>query len=212
MSETYRVKEVSPLAGQLSVTVESSDGIAEKHTVAKEFFKPLGIEEGDLVTDEELLALSKASDLTSAVTKALDALSYSSMSRRALTDKLRFKYKIERSLAEEAADYAVKRRYIDEAAQAKRIAEIAVRTKFWGRRRIAAHLVSKGYPSETANEAANSVKGEEYRAALSKIIDKKAGDSLDEAGFRKLMSALIRLGHDPSDVKAALSDKIKEYD
>ena len=212
MNDTYRIKEVAPFAGQLSVTVESTDGAFEKHIVAKEFFKPLGIEEGDLIGDEELFSLSHASDLTVAVTKALDALSYSSMSRHALTDKLRFKYKFTRSLAEEAADYAVKRHYIDEESQAKRIADVSVRTKFWGRRRIAAYLVSKGYPADVADDAAGSIKGEEYRTALSKIIDKKAGCSLDEAEYKKLVSALIRLGHDPSDVKAVLSEKADDRD
>ncbi|MBQ7670737.1 MAG: RecX family transcriptional regulator [Clostridia bacterium] len=212
MNETYRVKEVAPLAGQLSVTVESADGMTEKYSVAKEFFKPLGIEDGDLIGDEELFALSHASDLTAAVSKALDALSYSSMSRRALTDKLRFKYKFSRSLAEDAADYVVKRHYIDETSQAKRIADVAVRTKFWGRRRISAYLVSKGYPANVADDAARSVKGEEYRAALLKVIDKKAGGSLDEAEYKKLVSALIRLGHDPSDVRTALSEKENDND
>ena len=210
----YRIKSIEKTGSRFVVKV-SGDGIeagfAETYLVAGEFFLPLGVNDGDMIDDASLEALSSASDLTAAVSKALDALSYSVLSRRALTEKLRFKYRIDKETAERAADYAVKRGYLDEDAQAKDIAERCVRGKLWGKRRIAAELYSKGYPREVAETAADSIPDGSYAAALEKLIDKKAKTApADGAEHNRLVSSLIRLGHSPSAVKEALAERFGE--
>ena len=211
----YRIKSIEPHGGQYIVKVlgeGDETGLTESFLVAKEFF-PRGLGEGDLLDDGALESLSSASDLTHAVSKALDVLSYSNVSRRALVEKLRFKHKIGKEDAEAAADYAVRRGYIDEASQARRIAENAVRSKMWGLRRIASELYAKGYPKEVAEEAARSVPENEYAKALKKLIDKKVKTApQDGAEYNKLISALIRLGHGPSEIKAALTERFGDED
>ena len=210
----FYVKKTEFAGGSVVVTLEDTSGdfpASDKYIVAKEFFKPLGIAEGDAADEEKADAVKEAAALTEAVSKALDVLSYSGLSRRALVDKLRLKYKIDRGAAEAAADYVVRRGYLDEDAQASRIAESAVRSKLWGRRRVVAGLYAKGYPKECAERAANSVGERAYAAALSKLTDKKA-KSLPKTPeeVRKLVSALIRMGHDPSAVKEAVVKKSEE--
>jgi len=154
----YRITEIEASGGRFAVRVVSEDEpVGEKYIVAKEFFAPLALSKGDVIGDEELASLSRSAELTAAVSKALDVISYSNLSLKALIDKLRLKYKVERSLAEEAADYAVRRRYIDEDSQARKIAAAAVRTKLWGARRVVAELMAKGYPKSCAEDAASSV-------------------------------------------------------
>ena len=207
----YRISSIEKHGGLFFVRVSGEGdeaGLEEKYTVAKEFFVPLGINEGDLLDDEGLCSLSSSSDITLAVSKALDVLSYSNVSRRALVEKLRFKHRIGRDEAEAAVEYAVRRGFLDETSKACRIAESAVRSKLWGRRRIISDLYAKGYPKETAEEAAGAIPDGAYDDALKKLIDKKAKTApQDGAEYNKLISSLIRLGHDPSAIKEALHDR-----
>ena len=81
----YRIKSIEPHGGQYIVKVlgEGDEaGLTERYLVAKEFL-PRTLCEGDLLDDGALESLSSASDLTHAVSKALDVLSYSNVSRRA---------------------------------------------------------------------------------------------------------------------------------
>jgi len=209
----YRITRINAVGGQLVVEIEDEGSLisAEKHLIAKEFFKSFSLGEGDLIDDDALDKLLRAEDLTLAVSKALDVLSYSSLSRKALIDKLRLKYKIERSLAEYAADYAVKRKFLDEASQAARIAQNAVKSKGWGKQRIISELAAKGYPRECAKDAADSIDESEYRAALNKLIVKKVKNAPESSSeYNKLIASLIRLGHSPGEIKAALRKKFSE--
>ena len=205
----YRITKTEISGGLVIATVEDEDTLfTEKLSVAKEFFAPLSLAEGDRVGDAEYDGLRRAASLSAAYAKALDALSYSSMSRRALSDKLRLKYKFDRETAEEAAEYVARRGFLNEASQAERAAENAARTKLWGRRRIVSKLCSKGYPRECAEEAADAVGKDVYRAALMKLIDKKAKSAPESREeYSKLIAALIRYGHGADEIKRALTGK-----
>lgn len=207
----FFIRSIEPAGSLICVKIEGNcDGILEekRFLIAKEFFAPLGIKEGDRADDDSLDAVARAETLTRAVSKALDILSFSNVSRRTLTDKLRLKHSFPKSEAEEAADYVVRRGYLDEDAQARRIAENDVQTKNWGMRRVVSELYAKGYPKECAVEAAKSVGEDAYRAALRKLIDKKVKVAPpDAASYNKIISSLLRLGHSPSDVKEALVEK-----
>jgi len=210
----YRIKKIEKNGGIYIVRVsgEGDDaGFEEKCLVAKEFFLPLGLTEGELTDEDGARSLLSAADLTAAVSKALDVLSYSNVSRRALVEKLRFKHKIGKETAELAADYAVGRGYLDEESQAKKIAESAVRSKMWGRRRVASDLYSKGYSKETAQNASSQIPDEDYREALDRLISKKVkAVPKDSAEYNRIISSLIRLGHSPSDIREALEESFGE--
>ena len=195
-----KITEIYFAGGVFSITVEGDAG-AEKYLAAREFFTPLGLAEGDGVGDEELEALREAAVLTAACRKALDALSRSDVSRRALEDRLVLKYKFDREAARAAADYAVRRGFLDEERQASELAHRAARSKNHGRRLVVAELLSKGYPKDVAERAANSVPDGEYAAALRRALAKKSGDA------PKVVASLVRLGHLPSDAAKAVNEK-----
>ena len=194
-----KITEITGAGGVLAITVEG-DGGCEKYLVAKEFFKPLTLSEGDAVGDGELKSLREATVLTAACRKALDALSHSDISRPALEDRLVIKYKFDRETAKAAADYAVRRGFLDEERQAQDIARRAVTSKNHGRRLVVAELISKGYPKDVAARAADSVTDEEYDAALRRALAKKTGES------QKIIASLVRLGHSPSDAVSAVNN------
>lgn len=197
----YKITDVAAVSGRY--IIELSDGDAsEKYHVAKEFLPNFEIEPGSVLCNDDIEELMSASLKTEALGKALDALSYSNMSRRALVDKLRLKYKIDRDVAEEVTKYVAARKYLDEDAQAEKIARAAVRTKMWGRKRVVMELIAKGYPKEVAVRAASMIPEEEYSDALVRLVGKKLhGAPADNAALQKAVSSLARCGHAPQDVK-----------
>ena len=197
----YKVTDVAAVSGRY--IIELSDGDAsDKYQVAKEFLPDFEICPGSVLCDGEFEMLKSASLKTEALGKALDALSYSNMSRRALADKLRLKYRIDRDVAEEVTEYVAARKYLDEDAQAEKIARAAVKTKMWGRKRVVMELIAKGYPKEVAVRAADKIAEEAYSDALARRVEKKLhGAPADNAALVKAVSSLARCGHAPQDVK-----------
>ena len=198
-----KITEITSSGGIVIIKAEGDEG-EEKFLVAKEFYKNFGLAEGDALGDDDIEALSSATTLTAACRKALDALSRSDVSRRALTDRLVMKYKFDRETAEQAAEYAARRGFLDEERQAKEIARRAVATKNHGRRLVVAELLSKGFPKDVAVIAADEVPEEEYTDALRRALAKKSGDP------RKVVASLVRLGHSPRDAARAVKEKISE--
>lgn len=203
----YEIYEVFAMQGKITFKIlDLETGEKESLTVGKEFLPPFVSpdSQGHVLDGDEYDALFEMSLVTNAVSKALSALSYGNLSRRALIFKLTSKHKLEREYAEAAADYAVRHRYIDEESQAVRIAHQCVRIKKQGKRKAAAYLMSKGYEKETVTKAVCSVDEAEYEnAALCALLKKtdRLPDSKEER--LKLINALLRQGHSKSHVEKA---------
>lgn len=71
-------------------------------------------------------------------------------------------------------DELVERRFIDNARYAAALARDKVRFSGWGRRKIAAHLMSRRIPSPDIREALGSIDAGEYREALGRAARAKA--------------------------------------
>lgn len=187
--------------------ISSDTGETERFTVAKEFFKLPFAKELD---EAEYSILKEASKKTAAVKTALDIISRSANSRSNLEKKLRFDYGMEREDAVFAADYVVKRGYLDEVSQAEREAWRSL-CKGRGKTRIVADLCMKGYLRDVAENAADSIDDSEYFAALEKLIEKKtARKPLSPEKKKKLTAALLRAGHRLPDIKKAYCHLIPE--
>lgn len=189
------------------------DGEPFRLAVAKEFSAGLNLEKG-MTFDEDVLGnLTERAQLTHAVMKALDAVSYSNMSRKSLVTKLRTKYKIEKDLAETAADYTVSHGYIDEVSQAAREADIMVRTKARGKRRIVADLASKGYSREAVDKAVEELDERLIYTALVAALRKKVkAKPEDKKEYMKIASWALRQGHSKGDIDRALGRVIDELE
>lgn len=210
----YIIKEIAAAGVRAVVKAEKNDGSGEliTFTVGREFLAPFAVSEGDEIDEETAEELEDAEKKTYAVSKALDALSFGNLSRSALARKLRIKYGTEKKHADFAADYAVLHGYIDEKHQAERIAELCVRTKKWGKRRIVSDLISKGYPKNVAECAADSVNDADYEAALRSLVEKKAGSrSPDRDELKKTAASVIRLGYSPSEVLREIERYLSRY-
>ena len=208
----YRIISVVPGASKIKISLRDESGDETELSVAKELL-PGSVAEGASLGEEEFEELSFAAEATKALSKALDALAASPLSAKALTDKLRFKYKFSCEASDAAAEVALSRGYIDEASQSERIAARSAAVKLWGRRRIVDELCSKGYPLQLAKEAASAVPKSVYDKSLARLVDKKcSGGIKDPAKLKSIASSLVRLGHSPSDVKDAIAKKIREND
>lgn len=166
---------------------------------------------GDTLSREKYEQLCRLSERCEAVTRALFILSDSMCSRRRLIMKLTSRG-FSRESAEYAAALAVRRGYLDEASQAESIAQRQVTKCFRGRSRVVSELISKGYPSQTAREAANAVPQELYEEALERALAKKCkgGVPTDRAQREKLVAALCRAGFASSEVRRLLDEWERE--
>ncbi len=151
---------------------------------------------------EELYDLMKAADeRTSCLTTAARMLSSSDKSAKTLTRRLR-----EKGFSENAASHAVgllmKKGYLNEDESCRSYALTAVRTKHYGKRRIVEYLVSHGYPTDAAKNAAEEIPDEDYRDALLYNIEHKCPDiaEMPRAKQQKKIAALVRLGFTPGEI------------
>jgi SOS response regulatory protein OraA/RecX len=140
-----------------------------------------------------------------AIARMKSILSYSGQSRRNLVTRLA-QYGFEEDICEQAAEYAVEHGFVKEEAQAERSAEIYLHRKYWGKRRIAAELASRGYPEEVIRDAIEAIPEEDFRRALHTIIEKKYGMPPADPGERqKMVLSLLRLGYTGSEIKDAIA-------
>ncbi len=213
---TCRVTEVLQNGAVTHIKVESEGGeygesLLFSFSVGREFFPEglVGLCEGMSLSERDIALLREADMTTEALSRALDSLSYSAQSEAALVKKLTSKYKIEREYAARAAEYCSRRGYIDEEAQARRIARSCMESKCYGERRIAAFLLSKGYKNEAVKKALAAVSGGADGAAYRALKKKVPAYPEDASERRKAAAALIRAGHSPSAVERAL-ERLRE--
>ena len=69
----------------------------------------------------------------------------------------------------------------------------------------------EGYPKDVCAEAAQSVPEKDYREACRRLVDKKIVTApQDRREYDRVISSLIRLGHSPKEIKAALYAKFND--
>lgn len=200
--------------GTVSITAANSMGSGEEvFTLSagewKRMCKSLGRIPAELdEIDEELYDLMKAADeRTSCLTTAARMLSSSDKSARSLQRKLR-----EKGFSEDAAVHAIemlkKKGYLNEDESCRSYAISAVRSKHYGKRRIVEYLVSHGYSTNAAKNAAEEIPDEDYRDALIYNIRKKCPDivSLPRPEQQKKIAALIRLGFTAGEIYKVINN------
>lgn len=171
----------------------------------REFYEA-SIKKDLIVSDERFEELYEISNLAGATVKAQRLLSLSDHSKKQLSLKL-IKYGIDRQYATRAAQIMEERGFIDEDAQAERIALAYCKKKLWGKKRIAQDLLSKGYDRDAVFRAVDLIPKNEYDTALRTVIEKKYPDPAeDRKEFDKRVAALIRLGFSTGDIISQLKN------
>ncbi len=164
------------------------------------------LHEGDAISEEAYLRLSDVSSYNMAVDRAQKMLATSDYSRAKLISRITH-YGIDRQYATRAADLMVEKGYINEREQTKKIAVYFCLKKYWGKKRIAAELMGRGYDRKAIFEAIDSITDEQYSYALNRIISQKfKAPPADRRERDNRIAALQRLGFSLSEIFSALPD------
>ncbi len=159
--------------------------------------------------DESLYdRLQLSAEKTAALREGARILSRSDKSARGVARKLK-----EKGYGQEAVDHAVsflqKKGYLNEEESCLRIAQGVVRSKRYGKRRVLAYLLERGYEKSAASRAAEAISEEEYARALGYWMDKKVpcGTELTREEREKLLATMMRYGFSASEVLTALKER-----
>ena len=208
MNETkHAVTSVITTNAGVSVTVRTSGDESEKvYLLKRNTVRELGLAEGMEIGEDLLGVLEDEAQLGRAEARMVRILSYSDHSVSLLVRKL-VSYGFSKEIAERAAESAVRAGYIKEDEQARSSAEYFLRHKYWGKKRIAMELMSRGYAREAISGAIESLGDESFRVMLVKLIEKKFPDcptERDEA--EKMKSSLCRMGYSISEINSAMRE------
>lgn len=205
MDNTYVVTQVMSGNAGVSVTVRPIDGTeTETFLVERKFVRSLGITEGTELGQDTVDRLSDEAELCRAEARTVRILSYSDHSIQALVRKL-ISYGFSEDIARRSAQSAVEKGYINEEEQAKRCADYFLRHKYWGKKRIAMELISRGYGRDAVNDAIGSINDSLFLATVEKLIEKKFPEAPEAKDERdKMISALSRMGYSISEITSAM--------
>lgn len=205
MDNTYVVTQVMSGNAGVSVTIRPIDGgETETFLVERKFVRSLGITEGTELGQDIVDRLTDEAELCRAQARTVRILSYSDHSVQALVRKL-ISYGFSEDIARRSAESAVEKGYINEEEQAKRCAEYFLRHKYWGKKRIAMELITRGYAKDAVNGAISSIDDIYFSATVEKLIEKKFPEPpADKAEQSKMIAALARMGYSISEITAAM--------
>ena len=142
-------------------------------------------------------------EIEKAKQKGLLLLGYGALSAKATKVKLMQKGFAE-EVADEAVEYLIEKKYIDENRDAVRLSESLIKKKY-GKRRILSAVSAKGYGEAAlaaVEEYLDTVDFVELCRDLIKIKLKEMPK--DRAEMQKAIAKLVALGYNVSEIKSAL--------
>ena len=144
-------------------------------------------------------------DVRRAREKAMILLSYSDYTVKAMREKLT-DLGFEGETVWEVLNFLVDRRYIDEAGYLSRYCEFLAEGKLYGRLKIYAEVLKKGFSKEIINSRFDELTGnfDFVDICLRQIKKSRSYDITDNKSRQKLIASLSRRGFSLSEIKAAL--------
>ncbi len=162
----------------------------------------LKIQKGE-ISEDDFLLLETTSRYCMAIRCGENLLSYGSNTAQALARKI-MRHGFTREEAESATDYLVSIGLIDEFSDMEREVEKCVR-KYWGERRIRAHLWNRGYDTEMIRRLPEILATVDFPDLCADLIRKHYGGIPQDAAARNRMTAaLYRYGFSALDVRQAV--------
>lgn len=178
-----------------------------KLTVDDVFWFSCGYISGDELNEDELTAFEEAAGSRRAFNSALNSLDYRDHSAREMRQKLSRKF--DSQYVDEAVEKLIELDLINDERYAELYARELFEHKKLGKMRIKSELRAKGISTETANDAVEKLFEEEEPDNVQRIVDiinKKYYNKMnDEAGRKRVFSALIRMGYSFSDIREAMT-------
>lgn len=136
----------------VSLLIVGEDGHITPHTISRKDYEGLGAPAvGTVLSPDTLAYIEDLVARREASLTALRILEYGDNNRRTLMQKL-LKKGISHTIAEDTVSHMVELGYIDEERFALRQVVLCAK-RGWSRKRTHAHLVSHGFPSQTASRA-----------------------------------------------------------
>ena len=209
------INDTSKENGNVTVIIANECGSGEECLVLslgayRRMTKLIGAEisQYDEVTEEVYDALHMYAEQTSAIRECARILASGDRSAKELTRKLTAKG-YSRESAEYAVNFLTEKGYLSEESACVRIAQAAVRSKHYGKRRVLEYLMSHGYDSSAAKNAAESIPEEDYSEALRHQMEKKYPNAalMDRAGQQKMIAAMMRQGFSAGEVLGYVKGK-----
>lgn len=201
----YKITAIIKNIAGVSVKIEPDEGDKMDFLITESSFKELRFKEGDTLTEEELSVLKSEADFCRAAARAVKILSYSSHSKTALIRKL-CQFGFERDIALRAADLSIEKGQLDEERQAEHLTDYYLRHKYWGKKRIAAELMSRGYGKDAIVGALSKVDEDRFAENLARLIARKAVPD-DKRERDRYISALSRMGYSLPEILRAIKDE-----
>ena len=203
---------IIPERGSVSVTLaDENSGGAEHFFVSRGLWQKLseelGLNELDPVDSDTYDRIALSAEMTSALKEGSRIIGNADRSESDVSRRLK-----QKGFSTEATEYAVtvlkKHGYLDEDEICVRVAELQLRSKHYGRRRILTYLLSHGYKSEAAEAAVDSIPEEDYADALRYNIKKKFPNisGLDRQAQQKAIASLMRLGFSAGEIFDAIKE------
>ncbi len=206
----YTITAIIKNIAGVSIKAEpvGDDGEILEFLITEESFKELRFDEGDIVTEEDIVAIGEEADFCRAAARALKILSYSSHSKSALVRKL-CQYGFSKEIAIRAADKSEEKGVLDENRQAGHLVDYYLRHKYWGKKRIAAELMSRGYGKDAVIGSIANVDEERFEENLMKLVSRKPVPE-DKHERDKYISALSRMGYSLPEILRAIKNSEEE--
>ena len=155
------------------------------------------------ITEEMYDRIEAASALCQAVRHGEYLLSFGANTRQMLVQKLQ-KKGYTRDVATQAAERLAEMGLIDEKRDLSREIEKCLR-KLWGSKRIAAHLWSRGFDSETMAMLPSALEEIDFVSNCAALIRKHYGALPEDTdGQRRMIASLGRYGYSLSEIREAL--------
>lgn len=204
MSECKIIAVIKNAAGTSVKTERCADGevTVTEYLISDEGWKSFCHSEGDIITDADEGYLSDEADFCRASARALKILSYSAHSKSFLVRKL-LKFGFSAEIAKRAAESTEEKGLLDEARQAEHICDYCIRHKYWGKKRIAAELMSKGYAKDTVLSAIGEIPEEMFAENLARLVERKPAPAGKEERD-KYISSLSRMGYSIGEILSAI--------
>ena len=142
-------------------------------------------------------------EIEKAKQKGLLLLGYGALSAKATKVKLMQKGFSEK-VADEAVEYLIEKKYIDENRDALRLSESLIRKKY-GKRRILSAIAAKGYGEDAIASAEDFLESVDFIELCRDLIKIKFKEMpKDRVAMQKAIAKLVALGYNVSEIKSAL--------
>lgn len=159
------------------------------------------------LTREQYDELTCDGEIYAAAKKGMDILAYGDNTERGLVSKLRQRG-FDKYISEDAALYLAENGYIDEKSYLSRTVQRLADVKLYGKSRIKAELVKKGFSRDVISENLPELFAWiDFEENLYKLVSKKCDiESLSDPKYREsFYGAMYRYGYSPGETKEAIN-------